>query len=69
MSNTKVSPRLATIDDPVFVSSALCRENFRAYSIKKCTDGRIGCLAITELRPDKSDAAWVEGTPVHTGSS
>jgi hypothetical protein len=28
MSNTKVSPQLATLDGPVFVSSALCRENF-----------------------------------------
>jgi hypothetical protein len=38
MSNTKVSPQLATLDDPVFVSSVLCRENFNAYSVKKCTD-------------------------------
>jgi hypothetical protein len=30
MSNTKVSPQLATLDGPVFVSSVLYRDNFRA---------------------------------------
>jgi hypothetical protein len=57
MSNTKVSPQLATLDGPVFISSALCQENFYAYGVKKCTDGRIECLAITGLRLDKSNAA------------
>jgi hypothetical protein len=57
MSNTKVSPQLATLDGPVFISSALCRENFCAYGMKKCTDGCIGCLAITGLQLDKSNAA------------
>jgi hypothetical protein len=57
MSNTKVSPQLATLDGPVFVSSALCRDNFCAYSMKTCTDGRIGCFAITGLSLDKSNAA------------
>jgi hypothetical protein len=57
MSNTKVSPQLAILDGPVFVSSALCRESFHAYGMKKCTDGRIGCLTITGLRLDKSNAA------------
>jgi hypothetical protein len=47
--NMKVSPQLATLDGPVFVSSALCRENFYPYGMKKCTDGRIRCLAITGL--------------------
>jgi hypothetical protein len=28
MSNTMISPQLATLDGPVFSSSALCRENF-----------------------------------------
>jgi hypothetical protein len=49
MSNTKVSPQLATLDGPVFISSALCRDNFRAYSMKTCTDGHIGCFTITGL--------------------
>jgi hypothetical protein len=53
MSNTKISPQLATLDGPVFVSSALCRDNFYAYSMKTCTDGRIGCFTITGLRPSK----------------
>jgi hypothetical protein len=57
MSNTTISPQLATLDGPVFVSSALCQENFRSYSMKTCTDGRIGCLAITWLRLDKSNVA------------
>jgi hypothetical protein len=26
----------------------------RAYGMKYCIDGRIGCLAVTGLRPDKS---------------
>jgi hypothetical protein len=39
---------------PGIVSSALCRENFHAYGMKYCTDGRIGCLEITGLRPGKS---------------
>jgi hypothetical protein len=34
MSNTKVSPRFATPDGPVFVSSALCREIFHTYGMK-----------------------------------
>jgi hypothetical protein len=42
ISNAKVSPQLATLDGPVFVSSALYQENFHAYGVKKCTDGRIG---------------------------
>jgi hypothetical protein len=44
MSNTKVSPQLATLDGPVFISSALCRENFYTYGMKSCIDGRIECL-------------------------
>jgi hypothetical protein len=34
MSNTKVSPRFATPDGPVFVSNALCREIFHTYGMK-----------------------------------
>jgi hypothetical protein len=34
MSNTKVSPRFATPDGPVFVSSTLCREIFYTYGMK-----------------------------------
>jgi hypothetical protein len=34
MSNTKVSPRFATPDGPVFVSSVLCQEIFHTYSMK-----------------------------------
>jgi hypothetical protein len=34
MSNTKVSPRFATPDGLVFVSSALCREIFHTYCMK-----------------------------------
>jgi hypothetical protein len=44
MSNMKVSPQLAILDGPVFVSSALCRENFRTYGMKSCIDGHIECL-------------------------
>jgi hypothetical protein len=44
MSNTKVSPQFATLDGPVFVSSALCREIFHTYGMKFCIDGRIECL-------------------------
>jgi hypothetical protein len=46
MSNTKVSPRLTTPDGPVFVSSALYRENFHTYGMKSCLDGRIECLTL-----------------------
>jgi hypothetical protein len=53
MSNTKISPQLATLDGPVFVSSVLCQDNFHAYGMKTCTDGRIGCFTITGLRPSK----------------
>jgi hypothetical protein len=34
MSNTKVSPRFATPDGPVFVSSTLRREIFHTYGMK-----------------------------------
>jgi hypothetical protein len=34
ISNTKISPLLATLDSPVFVSSALCQENFYIYGMK-----------------------------------
>jgi hypothetical protein len=34
MSNTKVSPRFAIPNGPVFVSSALCREIFHTYGMK-----------------------------------
>jgi hypothetical protein len=44
MSNTKVSPQLATLDGPTFVSGALCRENFYTNGTKSCIDGRIKCL-------------------------
>jgi hypothetical protein len=44
MSNTKVSPQLATLDGPVFISRALCRENFHTYGMKSCIDGCIECL-------------------------
>jgi hypothetical protein len=44
MSNTKVSPQLATLDVTVFVSSALYRENFHTYGMKSCIDRRIECL-------------------------
>jgi hypothetical protein len=44
MSNTKVSPQLATLDGPTFVSGALCRENFHTNGMKSCIDGRIECL-------------------------
>jgi hypothetical protein len=54
MSNTMISPQLATLDGPIFTSSALCRENFCAYDMKYCTDGCIRCLVITGLRPNKS---------------
>jgi hypothetical protein len=46
MSNTKVSLRFATPEDPVFVSNALCRENFPYLRYEVCTDGRIGCLTM-----------------------
>jgi hypothetical protein len=46
MSNTKVSPRLTTPDGPVFVSSALCRENFYTNGMKSCLDGHIECLTL-----------------------
>jgi hypothetical protein len=69
MSNIKVSPQLATLDGLIFVSRVLCRGNVRAYNMKECTGGRIGCLAITGLRPSKSNAAWVEVTAVHAGLS
>jgi hypothetical protein len=46
MSNTKISPLLATPDGPVFISSALCREIFHTYGIKFCIDGRIECLTM-----------------------
>jgi hypothetical protein len=46
ISNTKVSPRLATPDGPVFVSGALCREIFHTYGMKFCIDGRIECLTL-----------------------
>jgi hypothetical protein len=46
MSNTKVSPQLATPDGPVFVSSALYREIFHTYDMKFCIDGRIECLTL-----------------------
>jgi hypothetical protein len=46
MSNTKVSPRLATPDGPVFVSSALYREIFHTYGMKLCIDGCIECLTL-----------------------
>jgi hypothetical protein len=49
MSNKKVSPQLATLDGQVFVSSALHRDYLHAYKMKKRTDGRIRCLAITGL--------------------
>jgi hypothetical protein len=42
----KVSPQLATLDDPVFVLSAFCREIFHTYGIKFCIDGRIECLTL-----------------------
>jgi hypothetical protein len=54
MSNTKISPQLATLDGPVIASSVLCRENFCAYGMKFCIGGRIECLTITGLRLDKS---------------
>jgi hypothetical protein len=44
MSNTKVSPHIAILDGSVFVSSALCRENFHTCGMKSCIDGRIKCL-------------------------
>jgi hypothetical protein len=46
MSNMKVSSRLTTPDGPVFVSSALCQENFHTYGMKSCLDGRIECLTL-----------------------
>jgi hypothetical protein len=46
MSNAKVSLQLATLDDPVFVSSVLCREIFHTYGMKFCIDGRIECLTL-----------------------
>jgi hypothetical protein len=69
MSNTKISPQLAILIYPVYVSSTLCRENFRAYDMKECTDGSIGCHAITGLRFGKSNAARVEVALIHMGSS
>jgi hypothetical protein len=54
MSNTKISPQLATLDGLVFASSALCRENLHAYGMNFCIDRRIECLTTTALRPDKS---------------
>jgi hypothetical protein len=44
MSNTKVSPQLSILDGPIFVSNALCRENFHTYGMKSCIDGRIEFL-------------------------
>jgi hypothetical protein len=46
MSDMKVSPRLATPDGPVFVSSALCQEIFHTYSIKFCINGHIEWLTL-----------------------
>jgi hypothetical protein len=54
---------------PVFVSSTLCRENFHAYGMKYCTDGRIGCLQLLGFDLVRPNAAWVEVAPVHAGSS
>jgi hypothetical protein len=46
MSNTKLSSQLATLDGPVFVSSALCQEIFHTYGMKFCVDGRIKFLTL-----------------------
>jgi hypothetical protein len=40
---------VATLIGPVYVSNALYRENFHAFGMKKCTDGRIGSYANTGL--------------------
>jgi hypothetical protein len=70
MSNTKVSPRLATPDGPVLVSSAFCQEIFHTYGMKFCIDGRIECLTF-ELGFDlvSQHAARVEVALAHAGSS
>jgi hypothetical protein len=69
MSNTKVSPRFATPDGPVFVSSALCREIFHTYGMKFAPMDASGASQWTGLRPGKSNAARVEVAPAHTGLS
>jgi hypothetical protein len=69
MSNTKVSPRFATPDGPVFVSSALYREIFHTYGMKFAPMNASGASQWTGLRSDKSNAAQVGVAPAHVDSS
>jgi hypothetical protein len=69
MSNTKISPQLATLIGPVYATSAVCRGNFHAGGMNEYIDRRVECHALTELRLDKSNAARVEVTSVHAGLS
>jgi hypothetical protein len=69
MSNMKVSPRFATPDGPVFVSSALCREIFHTYVMKFAPMDASGASQWTGLRPGKCNAARVEVAPAQAGSS
>jgi hypothetical protein len=69
MSNTKVSPRFATSDGPVFISNALCREIFHTYGMKFAPMDASGASQRTGLRPGKSNAARVGVAPAHVDSS
>jgi hypothetical protein len=48
---------VATLIGLVYISNALYRENFHAFGMKKCTDGRVGSYINTGLRLDKSNTA------------
>jgi hypothetical protein len=70
MSNTKISPQLATLDGLVIASSALCRENFpclRHEALHRWTHRVPYTLPGFDLI--SPHAAWVEVAPVHAGSS
>jgi hypothetical protein len=49
MSNTKIRPWFATLIGPVYASSMLYRENFRANGMKECANKRVVCHAITRV--------------------
>jgi hypothetical protein len=69
MSNTKVSPQLATLIGPVYVANAPCRENFHAYGVKKYANASVECHAFTVLRVEKTNTVRIEVTSVHAGLS
>jgi hypothetical protein len=70
MSNTKVSPQLATLDGPVIASNALCWDNFPylRYEVLHRWTHRVpyALLGFDLISPH---AARVEVAPVHMGSS